>query len=75
MSSMSTRTVKSMAVDIRNHTRWLHTSDILVIGFLSLLTVLNLVFSERIPHWGVLVCVNLGIIGFISWLGFVFIAY
>ncbi len=67
---MSTRTVKSVAVDIRNHTRWLHTSDILVIGFLSLLTALNLVFSTRIPHWGIMVFVNLAIIGFISWLGF-----
>jgi membrane-associated phospholipid phosphatase len=55
---------------IRNHTQWLHSADILVAGFLSLLTVLNLVFAARIPHWWVMVLVNLAMIGFIAWLGF-----
>jgi|WetSurMetagenome_2_1015567.scaffolds.fasta_scaffold73987_3 membrane-associated phospholipid phosphatase len=57
-------------MNIRNHTRWLHSADILVVAFLSLLTLLNLVFSARIPHWWVMVLINFGTIGFISWLGF-----
>src|SRR5512140_1717516 len=57
-------------MNIRNHTQWLHSADILVIAFLSLLTLLNLVFSARIPHWWVMVLVNGGTIGFIAWLGF-----
>ncbi len=54
----------------RNTTQWFHSADILVIGFLSLLTVLNVLFSARIPNWWFMVIVNIAIIGFIAWLGF-----
>lgn len=67
---MSTRATKTARFSIRSHTRWLHSADILVIAFLLLLTVLNVVFSARIPYWGVMVLANLAMIGFISWLGF-----
>ncbi len=67
---MSTRTARSAADRIRSHTQWLHTADILVIGFLSLLTLLNLIFSARIPSWWLMVTINVAVIGFISWLGF-----
>jgi membrane-associated phospholipid phosphatase len=67
---MSMRIMKFTMGDIRKYTQWLHSADILVIGFLSLLTVLNLVFAARIPHWSFMVIVNFGITGFIAWLGF-----
>ena len=57
-------------MNIRNHTQWLHSADILVAGFLSLLTALNVLFSPRIPNWWFMVIVNTAIIGFIAWLGF-----
>ena len=45
-------------MDPRKVTRYLHTSDFLLIGFATLLTMLNLLFSSRIPHWGSMVIIN-----------------
>jgi membrane-associated phospholipid phosphatase len=45
-------------MDITRVTRYLHAADLLLIGFLSLLTVINLLFSARIPLWGTLVLIN-----------------
>lgn len=57
-------------MNIRRFTQNLHSADILVLGFLALLTVLNLVFAARIPYWWQLVAINFGTTGFILWLGF-----
>ncbi len=47
-------------MDITRVTRYLHAADLLLIAFLSLLTVINLLFSARIPLWGTLVLINCG---------------
>ena len=57
-------------MNIRRLTQYLHSADILVIGFLTLLTVLNLVFASRIPHWWVMIIINFAVTGFVCWLGF-----
>jgi membrane-associated phospholipid phosphatase len=43
---------------LRKITASLHTSDVLLIGFAALLTVINIVFSARIAHWSLLVLIN-----------------
>jgi membrane-associated phospholipid phosphatase len=45
-------------MDLRRVTRSLHTSDILIIGFANLLSILNVSFSSRIPYWGRMVVIN-----------------
>jgi membrane-associated phospholipid phosphatase len=45
-------------MDVRKITRYLHTSDLLLIGFAGLLSVLNIIFSGRIPYWGRMVVIN-----------------
>ncbi len=57
-------------MNIRKLTQNLHSADILVIGFLALLTMLNVVFSERIAYWWQLVAINFAATGFVFWLGF-----
>jgi membrane-associated phospholipid phosphatase len=54
-------------------TSTLHTADILVIGLAAILSVINVVFSARIPDWWVLILVNTGVcllICFLGWLRF-----
>ena len=55
---------------VRDVSQYLHSADILMIGFASALTVLDIVFSSRIPRWGLLVVLNFALTGFIVWLGF-----
>jgi len=43
---------------LRDVTSPLHTTDVLLIAFATLLTVLNLIFASRIPHWAPLVVIN-----------------
>ncbi|RPH35661.1 phosphatase PAP2 family protein [bacterium] len=57
-------------MNIRKLTQYLHSADILVIGFLALLTLLNVVFATRIPNWWLMVAINIAVTGFICWLGF-----
>jgi membrane-associated phospholipid phosphatase len=45
-------------MDFTRTTRTLHAADVLLIGFLGLLTLINLVFSARIPSWKVLILIN-----------------
>jgi len=42
----------------RDITSRLHTSDVLLIGFATLLSGVNIVFASRIPHWATLVVIN-----------------
>ncbi len=55
---------------IRRLTQYLHSADILMIGFVSVLTVINIVFASRVPRWGFLVVTNFAVTGFIIWLGY-----
>jgi membrane-associated phospholipid phosphatase len=45
----------------RRLTRYLHSADILIIGFFAMLSLLNLIFSARIPLWSRLIMINCGI--------------
>ncbi len=38
-----------------------HSADILILGFFGFLSVLNVVFSARIPNWAVLVAINVAV--------------
>ena len=39
----------------------LHATDILLIGFAGLLSLLNIVFAFRIPHWWLMILINAGV--------------
>lgn len=56
-------------MNIRRLTAHLHSADILIIAFFALLTVLNLLFSARIPHWWLMVLINIAVIALICLLG------
>lgn len=43
---------------LRKITVYLHSADILVIGYLTILSVINLVFAARITHWLSLISIN-----------------
>jgi membrane-associated phospholipid phosphatase len=45
-------------MDIRKITVHLHAADILIIGFATVLTLINLAFAFRIPHWWLMVLIN-----------------
>jgi membrane-associated phospholipid phosphatase len=45
-------------MDITRTTRTLHAADVLMIAFLGLLSLINLIFSARIPSWKVLILIN-----------------
>ncbi len=45
---------------LRTLTGYLHTSDVLLIGFGGFLSILNIVFSFRIPHWWLMILINAG---------------
>jgi membrane-associated phospholipid phosphatase len=40
----------------------LHATDVLIISFFGFLTGLNLLFASRIPHWHLLVGINIGVV-------------
>lgn len=50
---------------VRSLTSPLHSADVLLIGFLTTLSLLNLAFSDRVPHWLVLILINVAAIGLI----------
>jgi membrane-associated phospholipid phosphatase len=43
---------------LRDITSSLHTTDVLLICFATLLSAINLVFASRIPQWAILVVIN-----------------
>jgi membrane-associated phospholipid phosphatase len=45
-------------MNLRRITRYLHSADVVIIGFFALLSTVNLVFSSRIPHWGLMIMIN-----------------
>lgn len=48
-------------MSIRLQTSYLHSADVLVIGFFNILSAINIVFASRIPHWWILVLINSGV--------------
>ena len=56
-------------MNIRRLTVHLHSADILIIVFFAFLTVLNILFSGRIPHWWLMVPINIAVISLICLLG------
>jgi membrane-associated phospholipid phosphatase len=58
-------------MNTRAVTSKLHSADILIIGFFCLLTVINLVFSSRIPYWYWMILINCGVMALICLLGWV----
>lgn len=55
---------------MRTLTSYLHTADILFIGYGTLLSLINLVFFFRIPHWWSLILINSGTAGLILMLAY-----
>jgi len=45
----------------RTLTSYLHTTDVLVIGFGALLSLMNILFFFRIPNWWLLILINLAV--------------
>lgn len=56
-------------MNIRRLTVHLHSADVLIIIFFSLLSVLNVLFSARIPFWWLMVLINVAVISLICLLG------
>ncbi|HTO93404.1 MAG TPA: phosphatase PAP2 family protein [Bacteroidota bacterium] len=54
-------------MNVRSITTHLHAADVLIIGFLLLLSAVNLVF--RVPHWWLMVLINSAVIAAICLLG------
>lgn len=46
---------------IKTISRFLHSADVLIIGFVILLSGINLIFFFRIPSWWILVLINTGL--------------
>jgi membrane-associated phospholipid phosphatase len=53
----------------RNLFSRLHSADVLIIWFFTLLSVINLAFASLIPSWWLMIIINLGVIGMILLLG------
>ena len=47
---------------LRRLTRYLHSGDVLLIGFLCMLTAIDLIFASRIPRWKELVVINVVVV-------------
>ncbi len=57
-------------VAIRQLTACLHSTDILMIAFAGVLSLINLVFSFRIPHWWLMIIINCAATAAICFLGY-----
>jgi membrane-associated phospholipid phosphatase len=58
-------------MNIRRVTVRLHSADVLIIGFLTFLSVVNLCFALRIPHWWLMILINTAASAAICVLGWV----
>ncbi|MEW6511110.1 MAG: phosphatase PAP2 family protein [Bacteroidota bacterium] len=56
-------------MNLRTITRHLHSADILIIAFFTLLSVINVAFASRIPSWWLMVLINIAVISLICLLG------
>jgi membrane-associated phospholipid phosphatase len=57
------------SMNIRRFASHLHATDVLVIAFFTLLSIINIVFASRILQWWMLVGINSLISAAIVWLG------
>jgi membrane-associated phospholipid phosphatase len=57
-------------MNIRSLTSYLHTADILFMSFGALLSLMNLLFFWRIPHWWLLILINIAVAGAILTLAY-----
>jgi len=48
----------------------MHATDVLIIGYAGALSVINLVFASRIPHWWLLILINIGATGLVCLLAY-----
>lgn len=55
---------------VRKLSAYLHSADVLVIGFFAVLSLINIVFAVRIPYWWQIVLINCGVSVLIYWLGY-----
>lgn len=56
-------------MNLRRITSHLHSADLLIIGFFAFLSVVNIVFASRIPHWWLMILINAGAVTAICVLG------
>jgi len=57
-------------VNIRRLTHYFHSADVLLIGFLAMLSLIDLIFASRIPRWKELLAINVVVVAGISCLAF-----
>ncbi len=57
-------------MNVRRITSYLNAADVLIIAFGVILSVINIVFAPRIPHWWLLVLINCASSLLICWLGY-----
>jgi membrane-associated phospholipid phosphatase len=57
-------------MNVRRITMYLHTGDVLVIGFFGVLSLINVAFASRIPYWWQIVLINFAVSALICWLGY-----
>jgi membrane-associated phospholipid phosphatase len=57
-------------VNIRRLTRYFHSADVLLIGFLAMLSLIDLIFASRIVRWKELVAINVAVVAGICCLAY-----
>ncbi len=50
-----------LSLAVRRVTVHLHSADVLVIGFFGILSLINVVFAWRIPHWLLIIVINIAV--------------
>jgi membrane-associated phospholipid phosphatase len=56
-------------MNLRRITVHLHSADVLIIGFFVFLSLVNVAFFQRIPHWWLMIVINAGAVAAICLLG------
>ena len=56
-------------MNFRRITVHLHSADVLIIGFFGFLSLVNVAFFARIPHWWLMILINAGAVAAICLLG------
>ena len=57
-------------MNIRRITFYLHSTDVVIIAFGLLLSLVNAIFSSRIPHWWLMILINCGVSIAVCWLAY-----
>jgi len=56
-------------MNLRRIASHLHSADVAIIGFFAFLSVVNIVFASRIPHWWLMILINAAVVVAICVLG------